>query len=148
MTDQKRFLYTKIIVIGSVLISLLSFVTQIYFYPFFHYKLYTQPLGFKNSSTEYRIYSQTDSSDLFIRNPIKPTSTYDYESYLYTFNFLISEIENSKGDRLFFYKRKLLKFCKEVVPGQKQYKIVSETYHPLDLKNEKVKYDTTTIINF
>ena len=116
-------------------------------YPFFFWKLYSQPLGTQRTYTEYRIYSRDNDDHDFKRNPIRATKTFTLDDYLYTLNYLIShalEDSLSAGD----YRKKLLVFSRHVVPGKKDYKIVSETYRPADLLIPNYTYDTATVISF
>lgn len=151
MTFKKRLLYTKGLVSISIFCSLITFIIGFYglgeIYPFFSYKLYTQPLGSTHVSTEYRIYTRSSAASSFKRNPIKETRTFDFDSYAFTFNFLVSKSVEA-GDQQEEYQKKLLIFAKHVVPGQAEYKIVSETYHPLDLLKKNTPYDTATVIAF
>lgn len=147
MTFKTRLFYTKILVIASAICSLLGVLVPNDIYPFSPYKLFTQPMGTKNTFTEYRIYSRPTLKENFKRNPIKETPSYDYDSYGYLFNFLTNKVIEKKESHD-EYKQKLLLFSKHIVPAQAEYKIVSETYHPLDLLNKPNKYDTATVITF
>jgi hypothetical protein len=141
---------TKALVIFSILGSFASYYTiekgwgEVY--PFFTFKLFSQPLGNKHTYTEYRIYSKSSLDEKFKRNKIKGTETFTYEEYIYTFNHLIKQTLNDPQNKI-KHKKNLLSFIKHVVPGQKEYKVVSETYHPyLYLINGS--YDTATVITF
>jgi hypothetical protein len=116
-------------------------------YPFFFWKLYSQPLGTQRTYTEYRIYSRDNDTCTFKRNPIHATHTFTLDEYLYSFNYLVTQ---SLADSLSLadYRKKLLIFSRHVVPGKKDYKIVSETYRPADLLIPDYNYDTATVIHF
>jgi len=151
MINQNRYRYTKILVIISIICSFISFITisigGAEIYPFSCFKLYTQPCGSKNSNTEYRIYSRAKLKEPFHRNPNHLTEIFDSDGYSYTFSYLIRKtLEDSLNHE--GHKKKLLVFAKYVVPDQTEYKIVAETYHPLDLMKNPIPYDTATIITF
>jgi hypothetical protein len=151
MNIQTRLRLTKTLVVVSIIGSIFSVYTSEKglgeIYPFFFWKLYSQPLGTQRTCTEYRIYSRDKDGSAFKRNPIHATKTFTLDEYLYSFNYLVTHsLEDSlnAGD----YRKKLLIFSRHVVPGKKDYKIVSETYRPADLLIPNYTYDTATVIRF
>ena len=142
---------TRYLIISSIIGSLVSIYTLHMgageLYPFFTWKLYSQPLGSARTFTEYRIYCKKNGENHFRRIAIKPTSTFTAEEYVYTFNSLIAKTLKDTTIAL-GHKNKLLSFIKHVQPGADQYKVVAETYHPKDLANGISQYDTITVISF
>ncbi len=147
----KKSLYTKYLFYLCVFGCTFSFVTDEIFdvgkiYPFFSWKLFSQPLGTKNYIEEFRIYSKKNSDSLYHRNAIKKTETFSTDEYVYTlYYFTTKAIKNPQN-----YKARLYDFCKHVEPDQDNYKIVLESYKPSDLQNiqNKNRYDTTTVVTF
>lgn len=151
MRIPARYYLTRILVLFSLLGSLGSVLTLHFglgeIYPFYTWKLYSQPLGSTGYYTEYRIYSTINSKQKFKRKPIKATPTFTREEYVYTFNALVAKtLANSVGST--DYKAKLLLFIKHVDPGAAAYKVVSETYNPKDLAAGLSHYDTATVVTF
>lgn len=150
MNISKQLFYTQLIIFLSMPLGLMSIVTSKVnlgnIYPFFSWKLYSQPLGTNGRFAEYRIYSKNNNETTYHRNPIKELSTFTTDEYVYTLNYFVAKtIEDPTK-----YKSRLLAACKHLVPHADDYKIVSETYKPADLYllPNKYKYDTTTVISF
>ncbi|WP_337068704.1 hypothetical protein [Pontibacter sp. 13R65] len=117
-------------------------------YPFFSWKLFTQPLGNKGSYTEYRIYtSNTKEGAKWQRQEIKATPTFTTDEYYYCFNALVKTAlaDSARGSNA---KANLFSFVRHVVPAAHAYKIVEEIYAPLELLNNPTRYDTLTVITF
>lgn len=146
--EFKRSLFViKILVIVSIIASIGSLFTSTNIYPFLSYKLYTNPLGSKNTYSQYRIYSKSFDSNQFHRNAMEKTEAYDLDSYYYMINYLTGHILDST-EETDSYKRKLLLFAKIVVPNQSEYKIVEETFRPSDILKGNIQYDTITVVTF
>lgn len=150
MNFTNRILFTKILVIGGVFLSLGSIITDKNeigdLYPFFHWKLYTQPMGSKNEIAEYRIYAKKINSQSFHRLTIRPTYTFNEDDYAYSLNDLTARV--LKDSINVDLKSNLLDFIKHVEPDYETYKVVEEKYNPLDVYKDIIKYDTTTIVRF
>ena len=150
MNNSKALIYTRLLVALSIILSLLSLVTSNQNlgnpYPFFSWKLYSQPLGTHGNFSEYRIYSKMKTETIYHRNSIIELSTFTTDEYLYTLNYFVAKTLAHPSK----YKVRLLEACKHLVPDAKEYKIVLETYKPSDLYSlaNKNKYDTITIVGF
>lgn len=151
MNIEKRLILTKSLIIISVISALLSFVTikkgwgEVY--PFFTWKLYSQPIGTKGEVIEYRIYGKNLNESQFDRICVKDTGSFTPDEYVYTFNFLINETLNDSLNRNGF-KEKLLLFVRHVSPSKDQYKVVREVYNPEKILLNPQNYDTTTVVIF
>ena len=146
MQIEKRYFYTKVIVIISILLSFISIISVKIAYPFFSWKLYTQPLGTQGRFEEYRIYSKMKMDSVFNRNNIREIPTFTTDEYVYTLNYFVNKTLSYPSE----YKARLLVVCKHFVPNSDEYKIVLESYNPSDLysNNNKNNYDTTTVVTF
>jgi hypothetical protein len=151
MTVSGRLKITIAIFIISMAGHVISHFTQRKhlgtFYPFFSWKLFSQPLGTNHQVTEYRIYSRAGGAATFERNPVKALPDLSPDDYVYTLDFLVSQtLRDSLQEH--DYKHTLFEFVQHVVPGSDSYKIVSETYDPKQLLNNNAQYDTATVITF
>ena len=135
----------------SIVLNILSFFTTRKnlgsIYPFFDWKLFSQPSATKLKTSEYRIYSKKNNEKFFKRNKITPIKDYSADEYVYSLNYLTQcTLDDSLPGSP--SKQKLLLFITHVVPNADKYKIVLETYNPKELLVNPNKYDTTTIITF
>ena len=148
MQIEKRYFYTKAIVILSIVLSFISIISVKLPHPFFSWKLYSQPLGTHGFFEEYRIYSKMKTDSVYHRNSIKAIPTFTTDEYVYTLNYFVEKTLSDPSE----YKWRLLAACKHFVPIADQYKIVIERYNPSDWYSTKIKnqnkYDTTTVVTF
>lgn len=115
-------------------------------YPFFHWKLYSQPLGWELTFTEYRIYYQPVEGGPLKRKAIAETETFNYDQYVYTFNDCVKDyLTQYTLDR---NRARLHAFAKHIQPEAKRWHIVAETYNPLLIIYHPQAYDTATVVAF
>ena len=114
-------------------------------YPFYHWKLFSQPLGTKKIHTEYRVYLRTDTDSVYKRQTLISTPTFNREEYTYTLDYLI---ETSIKDSLNHTqaKSRLLTFLKHNHPKAKSFKIISESFNPMQLLKDSSDYTSATIL--
>lgn len=149
MQSQQRLKATKIIVLLSIMLSMGSIATiklgwgEIY--PFYFWKLYTQPLGWENSEEDHRIYASNCHTCPYVRLQTKATYSFTIDEYIYTLNRNVYDYLGDKNIKSF---ERLKAFIKHVEPEFIKYKIVKESYRPLDFKAKNTSYDTLTVITF
>ncbi|WP_128397005.1 hypothetical protein [Botryobacter ruber] len=151
LASKSRLQLTRLLVLLSFFGSFISYFTFTAglgeIYPFFFWKLYTQPLGSAHSYSEYRIYYRNYGDSSWKRQSIAPTPTFTHDEYYYTFMHLIhSKLNAAPSDTL--ASQKLLTFIRYVGPAADQYKIVQEQYSPKKILENPAAYDTTTVIRF
>jgi hypothetical protein len=144
---KKTKRYTQYFVLTSLVLSCLSILTiqlgKGEIYPFFYWKLYTQPAGWQLKHTSYRIYGQRANSNTFERLANTGRASFNQDETLYFLNPITQRlIENpTEKDRA-----KLKAFCQHIAPEYIDYKVVAEKYNPLDLPKNPTKYDTITVV--
>ena len=147
---KQGLILTKTLVMFSIFASMGSYYTISkgwgVIYPFSTYKLFSQPFGNKHTYSHYRIYTKAYTDQTFRRNKIHATPSYSLDDYVYTLNLLTERTVQDSLNRD-KHKIKLNTFVQHVLPEQKEYKIVSETYHPMEYL-KKGSYDTATVISF
>ena len=147
---KKTLKHTKIFVVISIVLSCLSFATTqkgwSEIYPFYFWKLYSQPAGWAKHYTSYRVYVQ-DSTGSWIRLENKDRATFNKDETLYFLNAITQRLigEQTEQERSKDLK-KLKIFCEYLAPGFQDYKVVAEEYNPLDLIENIQDYDTTTVV--
>ncbi|WP_439879570.1 hypothetical protein ACSX1A_10300 [Pontibacter sp. MBLB2868] len=151
-TTANRLKYTKALVLISIAGTFATVITGALgwgeVYPFATWKLYTQPLGSKHTFTEFRIYTLAKGEQHWKRQPVITNSpNFTPDEYVYTLNKLISASTSDSPDTTLF-KSKLEIFVKYIAPAAEHYKIVRETYSPLELLQNPQHYDTLTVISF
>ena len=112
-------------------------------YPFYFWKLYSQPAGWAYSLDDLRIYARTNSNEPWERISNANRSTFNKDETLYFLRHIVPRIqeENSVEDH-----KKLKVFCEFLLPEYSQFKIVQESYNPLEILEDPTKYDTTTVV--
>ena len=151
MSDRRRLQFTILLVAMGFVCSLLSLVTKKKgwgeLYPFATWKLYVAPKGGTGIVSEYRIYSQQTQSSDFRRAEVRTTPAfYSVDDYLTTFNFLIKQTLSNPRDTAALCNLKL--FVEQMEPGAYMYKIMQETYLPLEIYKNNSLFDTTTVFTF
>lgn len=146
ISPETRFRLTKWIVISSVFFSFFKLFTDKMGwnipYPFTSWKLYTQPYGWENTASQYRIYANKHEGGTFERIPVQATLSFTPDEYIYTLNSLVNKsLNNVPGSR-----NKLLIFAMHVEPNYYKYKIVKETFVPTELLVSPEKFDTTSFL--
>lgn len=152
LSVKSRLKYTRILVLASMAGSALTYFSGMMglgeLYPFANWKLFTQPLGNSNYIEEYRIYTLPAGHTTWQRQAVVTNSeNFTQDEYTYTLNGLVNGTLSGKADSAVFYTR-LHTFVKYIAPPAAAYKIVRETYRPLQHYNNPQHYDTLTVIRF
>lgn len=146
---KKRLVFTKILVIASIFgagISLITINTSFgEVYPFFYWKLYSQPAG--NASVkvfdDYRLYAQKTKNTSFERIPIQVHESFTKDDQQYFLRYYIPKVlEDPKDSHAL---SKLQFFATYIAPNYERYKIVKESYELKKLLDDRKNYDTTTV---
>lgn len=141
---------TRLIVVISIILSAVSFWTTqkgwSEVYPFYFWKLYSQPAGWSKSYTSYRVYAKKSDANSWTRLKNQDRASFNRDELLYFLNPITKRItssgsENRKKDLI-----KLKAFCKYIAPSYDDYKVVAETFNPLEIVHDSLKYDTLTVI--
>lgn len=116
-------------------------------YPFYFWKLYSQPAGWAKHYTSYRVYAKKSNEPNWQRLENKNRASFNKDETLYFLNHITARLlsDQSKIDRK-KDQDKLKKFCKYIAPEFDQYKVVAEDFNPLDLIENEKNYDTTTVV--
>jgi len=141
---------TRLFVIISIFLSALSFWTTqkgwSEVYPFYFWKLYSQPAGWAKSYTSYRVYVKKEKNSSWTRLANRNRATFNRDETLYFLNPITQRIINSKSENNSHDLKKLKTFCEYIAPNYDHYKIVAETFNPLEIVHNSLKYDTLTVI--
>lgn len=137
--------------IASIVLSCLSFATTqkgwSEIYPFYFWKLYSQPAGWAKHYTSYRVYAKKTTDTTWTRLENKHRATFNKDETLYFLNPITTRLinEQTEAERTKDLK-KLGVFCRYIAPDFDTYKVVAEDFNPLDLIEDKQNYDTTTVV--
>ncbi len=141
--EMKRRLNAMKILIGISLIGSLGsvYTTKMNWgeiYPFFHWKLFSQPTGWDLKVIEHRIYGiKPGGESVRLRNQVRKTYTSDEINY--TLEYLITLPDEAERNE------KLKIFCRYLAPEYSAYKIVEEVYNPLVIIKDFDNYDKKTL---
>lgn len=112
-------------------------------YPFYFWKLYSQPAGWSTKYTGYRIYAKNTSDSSWTRLENHERASFNQDETLYFLNPITKRlIENTNEKDLL----KLRSFCQHIAPEFEEYKVVEEVFNPLDLIGDASNYDTATVV--
>jgi hypothetical protein len=151
MTTITRLRATRLLALAAVVLTLLSYGTYKAglvreLYPFFYWRLFSEPVGWDGSST-YRLYVRSAANETWERQPIRPLPGYTkLKQYTYQWNTLVREALEDSLNQTAAHER-LLVFVDVAAPDASEYRIVAETFHPLDLLEDPTAYDTTTVLH-
>lgn len=116
-------------------------------YPFYFWKLYSQPAGWSKHYTSYRVYAKNLEETTWTRLKNENRATFNKDETLYFLNHITIRLINgqTKEQR----SKDLIKlkvFCNYIAPEFDEYKIVAEDFNPLELIENEQRYDTTTVV--
>jgi len=138
-------------VITGIFLSGISFFTTqkgwSEVYPFYFWKLYSQPAGWSYSFNDLRVYGKNQEDKEWTRIPNEDRKTFKRDETLYFLRHVIARIEKPRSKK--DYKKDLNKlkvFCEFLAPEFQEHKVVRETYNPKEIVNNPTKYDTTTVV--
>ncbi|MFC6996442.1 hypothetical protein [Rufibacter roseus] len=148
---HRRLFFLKALVLLSMAGALASTFTLRQgwgeIYPFFNWKLYTQPRGNTHVYSVYRVYTRQAGETQFKRQQVQATPTFNRDDYTYMLWELASRVAaDSSGTTN--NREKLEAFVKHVHPKAQEYRVVQETMQVKDLLNHPEKYDTITVARF
>ena len=148
---KKAFLRTKYFVISSVVLAFVSFCTTAQgwseVYPFYFWKLYSQPAGWAYSYDDLRVYVKKTEVDNWERLANRDRKTFNRDESLYFLRHYVPLL-STEGEVQIDAERKIKAYCKFIAPGCVGYKVVQETYNPLEVLYDKQAYDTLTLMQF
>lgn len=140
--------YTRYLFFVSLLLSCLNFITSSFYgqelYPFFHWKLYSQPLGNDYIYSDYRLYGISNTRDT-IRISNSNTLVFSKDDQYY---FLSREVTNIKNKRLSpqELQKRMGDFGDAITKNDyDDYLLVEESFNPLDLVKDSTHYTTRII---
>ncbi len=113
-------------------------------YPFFHWRLYSAPVGAELGGT-YRFYTRGAPGEPWERLPIRATSAYSPKDYGWQFGSLVSRTLSDSLGRTDAAER-LAIFAHHVAPDAAEVRVVAETLYPQALLQGVADYDTTTVL--
>jgi hypothetical protein len=134
---------TKLLVgfslIGSCISLMMSMSGKGELYPFFYWKLYTQPIGWDHQTTVTRIYATNDPDTTYSRIPLKSYPDFSKDEVCYSVDYAVSLM---KDDRI-KANRMLIALCRHLEPQYHFFRIVNEEYDPETvLKGNNNHHDT------
>jgi hypothetical protein len=148
MSYKLKLKYLKVLFLISILFSILSFFSKTSggkeLYPFFYWKLYTQPLGSNGIFDDYRIYGITEEKDT-IRIPNIGYDFFNQDDYYYYLLGEAQKISNQKNIELI--QTRLHSFGKNIAPQYEYYILVKEEFNPIELTINKDHYHSTILLS-
>ncbi len=134
---------TRYLFFISLVLSGLNFITTSYFnqelYPFFHWKLYSQPLGNDYKYDDYRLYGISNTRDTVrISNSNSLIFSKDDQYY-----FLSREVVNIKNNTLSqkIINKRLGDFGDVITKNAfDDYLLMEESFNPLNLITDSADY--------
>jgi len=133
----------------SILLSSISFLNTKFgikeFYPFFYWKLYTQPLGNNYLYEDYRLYGVTIKNDT-VRIKNKGYANFNQDDYYY---FLTGEGQKIMKNEinLNYHKKRLKDFGEFLAPNYSEYILVKESFNPITIVKNPSNYTKEIILS-
>lgn len=112
--------------LGSCISLVMSLKGKGEFYPFFYWKLYTQPIGWDHQTIVTRIYAKNASDTAYSRIPLKSYHSFSKDEVCYSLDYAVSLMKDDsiKANSM------LLSLCRQLEPQYRSYRIVREEYNP------------------
>lgn len=149
MSPTRRLKATRLVALLAMVLMVVSY--PIYkvsgvkeLYPFFHWRLFSTPVGWDGATT-YRFYTRAAPDAPWRRQTIRPAPGYSLKDYQYQWAALVQRALQDSLRRTDAYER-LAVFARLTDPDAAAYRVVAETYDPLDLLDDPTRYDTTTVL--
>lgn len=137
---------TKSLFFISILLSIGSLIMKFNghkeLYPFFYWKLYTQPMGNKYIHTDYKLYALKGKDTVRI-----PNIGYAYlnqDDYHYFLSNEASRIKAQEKPKEYFETR-LFDFGQMIAPTYDTYFLIEETYNPLKIAEDSTLFTKNII---
>ena len=143
MNNRYKLIVTQILFFISILLSVLSYVntkkggTEVY--PFFYWKLYTQPLGSNLIHKDYRIYGVNKFNDT-VRIPNIGYKYFNQDDYYYFVTIEANKVINHQID-INKHKKRLFEFGKSIAPGFNEYLIIQEKYKVFEISKNSNQFE-------
>jgi hypothetical protein len=143
MNMKKRLLATRVLVVISLIASAGAlFTLKMQWgepYPFFHWKLFSQPTGWDLCVHEYRIYGKLPGGE-YVRIKIEQRKTFTSDDI----NYLLSYLMQLPDERERNEKLKIL--CQYIAPEYTAYRVVEELYNPLVIMHDFDNYERKPVV--
>lgn len=138
---------TKYLVLISMVLSIGSYFLAIKgeteIYPFFHFKLYSQPKGNKMEAREFRVYEIIGRDTL--RHSVEAIRSFDKDAYMYFLDGVTNDILCNK-DKAENMKR-LAVFLNYLYPNHGKMMVVQEIYNQFELEKDQTHFTKTVLID-
>ena len=148
MDTAGRVRATMILVMVGIFFSYASYGTEKLglgtLYPFFHWRLYSAPVASEGAIT-YRIYTPDSSGGGWVRHPASGSYAYPQYDHQRLLGGLARQADAGTADDS-TVAIKLTLLVNEVVPGADTFRVVAESYLPLQLLKDPSRYDTATVV--
>lgn len=148
MNFKRNLKIVQILFFASVLFSCISFLNKKIgvdeIYPFFYWKLYTQPLGNTYSYKNYRVYGVHKNDT--IRIPNKGYYNLNKDDYYYFLFYEAKKIIN-KEKPIAYYKTRLKDFGQMLHPNFPEYLLIEEKFNPIEIARDSLNFETTIILS-
>jgi hypothetical protein len=138
---------TKYLVLTSMVLSFVSYFVVIKggteLYPFFHFKLYSQPMGNKMEAREYRVYEIIGRDTL--RHSIEAIRSFDKDAYAYFLDGVTNDIlrNKNKAENM----KRLAAFLNYLYPNHGKMMVVQETYNQFELEKDPTLFTKIILID-
>lgn len=147
MNFKFKLIATQWLFFISIILSIGSFIIKknggSEIYPFFYWKLYTQPLGNNLVYQDYRIYGVNNTNDT-IRIPNKGYKNFNQDDYYYFLTIEANKVINNEIE-IKKHKKRLFEFGNNIAYGFNEYLIIQEKYDVLEYPNNPNKFEKQII---
>lgn len=111
-------------------------------YPFFHWKLYTAPVGASNYHFNYRVYYSIDGKGFTRASNDKVEKSMLRDDKIFYLNYIAKDTL-----RPLVRKNNFKAYCKYLYPECKYFQLVKESYKVSELIKSKNNYDKEILLS-
>jgi hypothetical protein len=149
MNIKQNLYITKFLFFISIILSIGTFFNQknggSEIYPFYHWKLFSQPLGNYYTFDSYRIYGITTNNDT-VRMPNIGYKNLSQDDYYYFVGAEANKIKNNP-EHIDYFKTRIKDFGKFINPNFKDYILIKETFNPMEIIKDTSNYNRNIILS-
>jgi hypothetical protein len=149
MNFKKKLKYTKFLFFISISFSIISYSLSLKgipeIYPFFYWKLYSQPLGSNEVFNDYRLYGITKDNDT-LRIPNIGYPHFNKDDYYYFITNEASKIKSNSFE-LNYHKSRIQVFGEFIAPNFENYILAQEQFKPITLLNNTKNYNISILLS-
>lgn len=140
MYKKVRFVVITSVIIGCLNLFVGNGMKELY--PFFHWKLYTSPVGVSDYHFNYRVYYSVDGKEFKRLSNDKTEKSMLKDDKIFYLNYIAHDTLNPLNRKVNFES-----YCRYLYPEYKYFQLVKESYRISELIKSNKNYDKKVLLS-